>query len=532
MKAKRFLSVLMAVMLMVSCFAIGASADADKAIIDKSKAVSLTITLLAAKDGDNTADSSANFSETIISGDTDVAGEEQSTGGRTGIENAVFELYLVDANGNISDTAAKTITTNSDGVATATELAQGKYKVVNTAKGTAQVKNVAAFYVNLPMTDPTSGEWNYDVCVYPKMSTDNSKPGISKDVAAGSNPTSSSFGTSASIDAINNQVATWRIKTDALPANISTYQDFKITDVIDPRLTADENSVKLVYDGSNALTKDTDYTISWTTDSTGYKKLVIDFTTTGIAKLETSKVITVTFETTIDIDGGYGYAAVGQAIANHVTLDYTNSGSVSGKVDNTPDTNDNENPGSFSGDDPDDPNDNNDPDVPTPGNNENGDPYIWTGAVNAVKVDEEGNALKGAEFILYKADTNGGTTIKVNGSDVTVSPVVNDSTNQKVTSDDDGAFSYKGLVSGVTYYLVETKAPTGYELLGAPISFEVKEATPIVNYTGESAIKNIPSTDLPLTGGVGTTMFAILGIAFVAVGGTFLFKSKKAKNVA
>ena len=150
--------------------------------------------------------------------------------------------------------------------------------------------------------------------------------------------------------------------------------------------------------------------------------------------------------------------------------------------------------------------------------------------MNAIKI-EKGNAskvLSGAEFQLFDATTNtaiGGT----------------------VTTNANGKFAFVGLKKG-SYYILETKAPAGYQLIGEKISFEItgladakvkfadkstaeiaditdvafSHGTPFVNY-----VANTPATDLPLTGGMGVGMFAVIGTAFALIGCAYLFKSRK-----
>ena len=105
-------------------------------------------------------------------------------------------------------------------------------------------------------------------------------------------------------------------------------------------------------------------------------------------------------------------------------------------------------------------------------------------------------------------------------------------------SDKDGKFEIKGLAAG-NYTLVETEKPAGYAALTAEVPFEVKEGS----YAGDKAteIKYVPAEDdskgnaengygqrvdnkkvtIPQTGGIGSLIFivaglAIMGMAFVA----------------
>lgn len=81
-----------------------------------------------------------------------------------------------------------------------------------------------------------------------------------------------------------------------------------------------------------------------------------------------------------------------------------------------------------------------------------------------------------------------------------------------------GKFTITGLDSD-TYYLEEIVAPAGYNLLKAPITVTVKNDGTVTygdNSTGEVRVLNSTGTELPSTGGMGTTIFYVLGGVLMA----------------
>lgn len=183
------------------------------------------------------------------------------------------------------------------------------------------------------------------------------------------------------------------------------------------------------------------------------------------------------------------------------------------------------------------------------------------------KNQNDKTALAGAEFELYKANTEGtaaDTNAKINIVDVgngvyhQATPKeasASGFTSAKIVSDDDGKVLVKGLKAG-TYYLKETKAPDGYNKLLSDIKIEItakyNDATGelesysvIYTYNGNSTtvtnndkatspevpVENKTGAQLPSTGSKGALMVTLAGIVlFGALTASKAFGKKKAKN--
>ena len=143
----------------------------------------------------------------------------------------------------------------------------------------------------------------------------------------------------------------------------------------------------------------------------------------------------------------------------------------------------------------------------------------------------EDTKLEGAEFVLYKEVTPEGDATatkqyyKWNGENKKVEWVNTIANATTVKTDKNGAASFNGLADG-TYYLVETKAPAGYNQLTGPVTVHVNGGTTENALTVIAKVANQAGTLLPSTGGMGTTIFYVLGSALV-LGAVVLLVTKK-----
>lgn len=155
--------------------------------------------------------------------------------------------------------------------------------------------------------------------------------------------------------------------------------------------------------------------------------------------------------------------------------------------------------------------------------------------------------LAGAKFTLSKTvDENNNpvdpitfSKVEEEGLDKDVYKVDKDSSETVITTGESGKFTLSGLAAG-TYYLTEIEAPAGYNKLAAPIKVEITEKKDKVTgeRTGEFTInggvtdntievENKTGAELPSTGGIGTTIFYVLGGILVVGAGIMLVVKKR-----
>ena len=159
-------------------------------------------------------------------------------------------------------------------------------------------------------------------------------------------------------------------------------------------------------------------------------------------------------------------------------------------------------------------------------------------AKNAEDESDTSTKLAGATFILYKEVTAGegeqAVTSKLyykwNETDKKVEWVTNKAQATSKTTDNNGAASFDGLANG-TYYLEETAAPAGYNMLEAPVTVTVNGANATAAnlraLTVTASVANNTGALLPSTGGMGTTIFYVLGSVLVLAAVVLLVTKKR-----
>ena len=265
--------------------------------------------------------------------------------------------------------------------------------------------------------------------------------------------------------------------------------NYVIHDTMSEGLTFKEDSVVVTYNGETLVAgEDKDYVLSvpGTACEDGCT-FEIDFTDTFEAKLSENDKVYVTYSATLNEDAVIG--STGNP--NEIYLTYGNA------QESTKD-------------------------------------YVitYTTKLTINKVDVNDIALPGAGFTLYKDEVKEGNEVGEEITDVTT-------------------FEWEGLAEG-KYILVETKVPEGYNQ-AANIEFvivctepkEVKtvadtatwsttstEITAVENSVFEGKVINRTGTLLPETGGIGTTIFYVVGGLLMAAAFVLLVSKKRMASFA
>lgn len=167
--------------------------------------------------------------------------------------------------------------------------------------------------------------------------------------------------------------------------------------------------------------------------------------------------------------------------------------------------------------------------------------YTWEIPVLKYANDNTEKPLAGAKFTLFKtapADpTQSAYSDPVKFNETATKNTYQVATNgsvTEITTDETGRFELQGLDAG-TYYLKEIEAPAGYNKLDTVVTVTIDHDGKI-NATDEEpggvtqiGVNNQSGTELPSTGGIGTTIFYVLGSALL-IGAVVLLVARKRMN--
>lgn len=266
-------------------------------------------------------------------------------------------------------------------------------------------------------------------------------------------------------------------------------------DKMDTGLTFDETSVKVKVGVADV--PEANYTLKKSgaglSDSCTFE---IEFKDNYIAGLETGAQIEVTYSATLNESAVIGTPGN----KNDTWLKYGNNGSVTSET------------------------------------------TTYSYSFDLVKTDSDGTLLAGAKFKLY-ADKNCTKEIKLVSDETNAYRVAKtgEAGVDSIETNANSALTIKGLKGTTTYYLKEIEAPKGYNELENAFEFTIADANVSSNLnetsnkwvegnsTGIHIINNAGTT-LPSTGGMGTTVFYVVGGGLMAVAVVLLVTKKRMEN--
>ncbi|WP_368191327.1 SpaH/EbpB family LPXTG-anchored major pilin [Blautia sp. 1033sp1_1033st1_G9_1033SCRN_220408] len=421
------------------------------------------------------------------------------------------------------NTGAKlNLVTNTEGKISVEDLSSGTYRFIETSVGAdnkGYIMDGAATYVfDVNGTEVTYNGTKGDSIEIPVT---NDKPDMTKQVKNGND-------WKQDADYSVGDKVPYRI-TVSVPANIKKLKKFALTDT-PTNLKDDANSVK-VTDKTGSTTIPA--TATATEDGNGF---TIDFTLADLDSYAGQNII-VTYNAEL-LD-----TAVTTTVGNPntATLEYSN------KI--LPDTDDGYNP--------------NKPGTPTT-DKITDTAVVYTFQIQIEKKAEkaDGTPLADVEFDLYKA-VDAGTAGVATADEVKKAGLDSSKAWKKINetslkTNTEGKVSQSGLKNG-EYYLVETKTNAEYNLLKAPVKVTLNIAyttttkaeynidetgkTTLVKHEVEKTefknagvasdgiqiqtVINKKGFTLPLTGGMGTVLFSVIGLALVLAGVVVITASRK-----
>lgn len=358
----------------------------------------------------------------------------------------------------------------------------------------------------------TKGNWN--VPITPKAE----KPTVEKKVYDNPDGTSTGgFGSSAD-HAINEKFQFQLTATlpDSTNRAYDYYDKYSVIfhDTLSDGITYDKDDgpysvVIKSNDITYTITDPSKYTINTDKlDSQNYFEVEIPDVKTCVAGLDLNKgaTITVTYTAHLNEKASVNTAGGGTSNINKVYLTYSNNPQDESSIGKTPES--------------------------TP-------VYVYTYQLSNTKRQNtvDGPALAGAGFKLYSdAECNNEVGLYQEGE---FYYPIKDATGKKAVemiSGENGQFNVKGLDAG-TYYLKETITPAGYDTCGVtPVTIKADHSrNDQVNLEGSNLTNDIVNIKaggitLPSTGGIGTTLFYVVGGGLMVAAIVLLVTKKRMEN--
>lgn len=452
----------------------------------------------------------------------------------TNVKNA---LETAVKNGGVAMTE-----TDATGHASADQLEQGLYLVVETRVPENVTSTCNPFFVSLPMTTIDGAAWNYDVTVYPKNQTGN--PTLDKTVREAKNSTGKNNGSLTDItdgyahtatasvgDTVDYQIIS---TLPTITSKASALSEYTYVDTLSKGIRYNKNDVVIEFFKDAGCT---DKIATWAENSGKFtvaydaaaNTMTIRMTDTGLA--ESNEAATVY---TDSVKRGYSdctmritYAATLTADAKMGDIDNPNEVVLAWKRTNT-----------------------------TYFDTLKDCCHVYTYGIDVLKqFSDNGGNLRNVKFRLHN-DTDDVFVIADLKDGVYYAKGFASKKSDATTfvPNGSGHIVVKGLEDD-TYSLTEITTDKGYVLLKDAVKIVIKTAengqceqcgakllTASATVNGKDAgmtdgnaivpltVVNNPGFDLPKTGGYGTWMFTIGGVALLATAAFIVVKSRKHKH--
>ena len=308
-----------------------------------------------------------------------------------------------------------------------------------------------------------------------------------------------------SVPSVEKKVKNGSVYDDSNSAKIGDTVDYQTTititgnvknvvlhDKMEKGLTFDNNSVKVRVDNGDVAVSNYTLTTSNLSDGCTFE---IEFKDDYIANLPAGTQIIVTYSASLNENAVIGT----NGNKNDTWLKYGNGGSVTDET------------------------------------------KTYSYSFDLVKTDNSNKLLAGAQFELYtnKNCTDKVALVKV-GNDYRVASATEKATTKftsaVIVSNDTSKITVNGLKGETSYWLKEIKAPEGYNELEEPYEFimgaDNMSATLNGTQWGDGGVHviNNAGTVLPSTGGMGTTVFYVVGGGLMAVAVVLLVTKKRMEN--
>lgn len=496
---------------------------------DRSTAVLSAISLTAA-DAHKTAGGINYFTSDMLNNKLSAALAANATTVKNTLETAV-------KNGGVAMTE-----TDATGHTSASDMEQGLYLIVETRVPENVTSTCNPFFVSLPMTTIDGAAWNYDVTVYPKNQTGN--PTLDKTVREAKNSTGKNTGSLTDIkdgyahtatasvgDTVDYQIIS---TLPTITSKASSLSEYTYADTLSKGIKYNKNDVVIEFFKDAGCT---DKITTWAENSGKFavayddtaNTMTIRMTDTGLSEINEAATVY-----TDSVKRGYSdctmritYAATLTADAKMGDTDNPNEVVLTWKRTNT-----------------------------TYFDTLKDCCHVYTYGIDALKqFSDNGGNLRNVKFRLHN-DTDDVFVIAEQKDGVYYAKGFAAKKADATTfiPNSSGHIVVKGLEDD-TYSLTETATDKGYILLKEAVKIVIKTAesgqcekcgtkllTASATVNGKDVtmsdgnaivpltVVNNPGFDLPKTGGYGTWMFTIGGVALLGAAAFIVIRSRKHKN--